>query len=98
MNQERLMKVLVAPHISEKSTQVADANRQYVFRVLPDANKAEIKGAVELMLNVKVESVQVLNVKGKNKRFGQIQGRRSGWKKAYVKLEAGQDIDFLGPQ
>lgn len=98
MNQERLMKVLVAPHVSEKSTRVADKNRQYVFKVLPDANKHEIRGAVELMFNVKVAGVQVTNVKGKNKRFGQMFGRRSDWKKAYVTLQPGNEIDFMGPE
>jgi large subunit ribosomal protein L23 len=98
MSQERLMKVLLGPHISEKTTTVADTNKQFVFKVLPDANKSEIKQAVELMLDVKVDSVQVANVKGKRKRFGQIPGRRASWKKAYVKLQAGQDLDFMGPQ
>lgn len=98
MSQERLMRVLLGPHISEKATTVADANKQFVFKVLPDASKNEIKRAVEMMLEVKVESVQVANVKGKSKRFGQIAGRRSNWKKAYVKLQAGQDLDFMGPQ
>lgn len=98
MSQERLMKVLLGPHISEKATTVADANNQFVFKVLPDANKSEIKQAVEMMLDVRVDSVQVANVKGKRKRFGQIAGRRGSWKKAYVKLQAGQDLDFMGPQ
>ncbi|MBI3771181.1 MAG: 50S ribosomal protein L23 [Gammaproteobacteria bacterium] len=96
MSKERLMKVLLAPHVSEKSAVVADTNRQFVFRVLPDANKTEIKKAVELMFDVKVDAVQVSNVKGKSKRFGQIMGRRSNWKKAYVKLQSGFDIDFAG--
>lgn len=98
MKQERLMKVLLAPHVSEKSTTVADANQQFVFKVVPDANKAEIKKAVELLFEVKVDTVQVLNVKGKRKRFGQVAGRRADWKKAYVKLQPGQDIDFMGAQ
>lgn len=98
MKKERLMKVLLAPHISEKSTTVADANQQFVFKVLPDANKLEIKKAVELMFEVKVDSVQVSNVKGKRKRFGQVPGRRADWKKAYVKLQPGQDLDFMGAQ
>ena len=98
MSKQRLMKVLLAPHVSEKSTSAADANQQFVFKVLPDANKFEIKKAVELMFDVKVDSVQVSNVKGKNKRFGQIAGRRADWKKAYVKLQPGQDIDFMGAQ
>ncbi len=98
MSKERLMKVLLAPHVSEKSAIAADTNRQFVFRVLPDANKAEIKDAVELLFEVKVDRVQVSNVKGKQKRFGQIQGRRASWKKAYVTLQEGHDIEFMGPQ
>ena len=99
MSRERLMKVLLGPHISEKTTGIADAHNQFVFKVLPDATKAEIKQAVELMLDVKVDSVQVANVKGKSKRFSQMLGRRSDWKKAYVKLQEGQDLgEFMGPQ
>jgi large subunit ribosomal protein L23 len=98
MKKERLMKVLLAPHISEKATIAADSSQQFVFKVMPSANKLEIKKAVELMFDVKVDSVQVANVKGKNKRFGQIAGRRADWKKAYVKLQPGQDIDFMGAQ
>jgi large subunit ribosomal protein L23 len=96
MNQERLMKVLVAPLISEKSARLADANNQVGFRVLPDASKPEIRAAVEKLFNVTVTNVQVANMKGKVKRFGQITGRRSDWKKAYVTLAEGQDIDFMG--
>ncbi len=98
MSNERLMKVLLAPHVSEKAAVAADANRQFVFKVLPDANKAEIKGAVEKLFEVKVENVQVSNVKGKKKRFGQVQGRRANWKKAYVTLQEGHDIELMGPQ
>ena len=96
MNQERLMKVLLTPHISEKTTTMADSNNQIAFKVLPDATKPEIKKAVEMMFNVKVAAVQTANVKGKKKRFSQSVGRRSDWKKAYVTLEEGHDIDFLG--
>lgn len=96
MNEERLMKVLLAPHVSEKSTMAADKNRQYVFRVVRDASKPEIKQAVERMFEVQVEGVQLLNVKGKEKRFGRMSGRRPSWKKAYVTLKPDQDIDFLG--
>lgn len=96
MNQERLMRVLLAPHISEKSTQLADSSSQHVFRVLPDATKDEIKAAVEQLFNVKVARVRTLNMRGKKKRFGAFVGRRNHWKKAYVTLEAGQDIDFAG--
>ncbi len=98
MNQERLMNVLLEPRVTEKSTQLADSNRQFTFKVIKDATKAEVKGAVELLFEVKVESVQLMNVKGKSKRFGQRQGRRSDWKKAYVKLKEGFDIDFMGAQ
>ena len=94
MNQERLMKVLLAPHITEKASIAAESNQQIVFKVATDANKTEIKKAVELLFEVEVDSVQVANVKGKRKRFGQIQGRRNGYKKAYVKLKAGSEIDF----
>jgi len=98
MNQERLMKVLLAPHISEKTARAADADKQFAFRVISDATKPEIKRAVELMFDVKVDAVQVSNVKGKEKRFGKTIGRRSDWKKAYVKLQPGHDIDFMGAQ
>ncbi|MCK5335069.1 MAG: 50S ribosomal protein L23 [Gammaproteobacteria bacterium] len=96
MNEERLMQVLLSPHISEKTTAAADALNQHTFRVTTDATKSEIKQAVEKMFNVKVAKVQVVNVKGKSKRFGQRLGRRSDWRKAYVALEAGQDIEFAG--
>jgi large subunit ribosomal protein L23 len=96
MNQERLMTLLLAPRISEKSQTVADRHNQMVFKVVKDATKPEIKHAVELMFDVKVKAVTVANVKGKRKRFGKFQGQRSDWKKAYVTLAAGQEIDFLG--
>jgi large subunit ribosomal protein L23 len=96
MNQERLMQVLLAPHISEKATVAADAANQHVFKVATDATKTEIKQAVEKLFNVKVANVQVVNVKGKSKRFGQRLGKRSDWRKAYIALEAGHDIDFAG--
>ena len=94
INQERLMSVLLAPQISEKATHVADKNEQVIFRVATDATKPEIKAAVELMFNVRVESVQVACVKGKVKRSGRILGRRNDWKKAYVSLATGQEINF----
>lgn len=97
MNEERLMSILVAPHVSEKSTRLADASNQVAFRVRTDARKPEIKRAVEKMFNVEVESVSVLNVKGKSKGFARNRGRRSDWRKAYVRLKPGHDIDFLGP-
>ncbi len=93
-SQERLMKVLLAPQISEKATYVADKNEQVIFRVAPDATKPEIKAAVELMFKVSVDDVKVANVKGKVKRMGRYVGRRNDWKKAYVCLAAGQEINF----
>ncbi len=93
-NQDRLMQVLLAPQVSEKSTYVADKNEQVVFRVVESATKPEIKAAVELLFKVQVESVQVANVKGKKKRFGKMMGRRKNWKKAYVCLKPGQEINF----
>ena len=98
MNLERLSKVLVAPHISEKSTRVADAHKQFVFTVARTATKAEVKQAVEKLFNVKVGDVRVCNVKGKTKRFGAMMGRRVHRKKAYVTLQAGYDLDFAGAQ
>ena len=95
MNEERLLKILLAPHVSEKATRVAEQHNQIVFKVARDAAKLEIKDAVELLFKVKVKGVTVVNVKGKRKRFGAIQGRRSDWKKAYVSLEAGHEIDFM---
>jgi large subunit ribosomal protein L23 len=97
-SQERLMKVLVAPQISEKATFVADKNEQVVFRVATDATKPEIKAAVEMMFKVNVNSVQVANVKGKVKRTGRFVGRRNNWKKAYVCLAAGQEINFAASE
>jgi large subunit ribosomal protein L23 len=98
MNTERLSRVLIGPVVSEKSTRVADQSRQMIFKVLPDASKPEICKAVETMFDVKVAAVQVSNVKGKVKRFGQTLGRRSDWKKAYVTLAEGSDIDFVGAE
>ena len=95
---DRLMNVVLAPVVSEKSTFVADKNRQYVFRVLDAATKPEIKAAVELMFKIKVDSVKVLNVKGKKRRFGRIEGRRRSWKKAYVRVAEGQEINFAATE
>ena len=96
VNQYQLANVLQAPIISEKSTFVAEKSNTVVFKVLKSATKKQVKGAVESMFNVEVESVQVLNVIGKEKRFGRSLGRRSDWKKAYVKLKPGHDIQFSG--
>jgi len=98
MNQERLMTVLVGPHVSEKSSLVAEKHNQICFKVRRDSTKKEIAQAVEMMFEVKVENVQVSNVRGKIKRFGQTLGKRADWKKAYVTLAEGHDIDFLGAE
>ncbi|MBL4864926.1 MAG: 50S ribosomal protein L23 [Pseudomonadales bacterium] len=96
MSEERSYQIILSPHISEKATIVADQNNQFIFKVATDATKPEIKKAVEMLFSVKVKSVQTTNVKGKQKKFGRTVGRRSSWKKAYVGLEAGHDIDFSG--
>ena len=95
---ERLMNVVLAPVVSEKSTRVADKNRQYVFRVADSATKPEVKAAIELLFKTKVQSVTVLNVHGKEKGFGRFMGRRRNWKKAYVRLAAGQEINFAATE
>jgi large subunit ribosomal protein L23 len=93
-NAERLMTVLLAPVVSEKGTFIADKYEQVVFRVMQNATKPEVKAAVELMFKVEVEGVQIANIKGKKKRFGTHGGRRRNWKKAYVSLKPGQEINF----
>ena len=95
---DRLMNVVLAPVVSEKSTRVADKNRQYVFRVADSATKPQVKAAIELLFKTKVQSVTVLNVRGKEKRFGRFMGRRRNWKKAYVRLAAGQEINFAATE
>jgi large subunit ribosomal protein L23 len=94
-NEERLMQVILAPVISEKATYVADKHEQVTFRVARDASKPEIKAAVEMLFKVQVNEVKVANVKGKAKRFGRFNGRRDNWKKAYVCLKPGQEINFV---
>ncbi len=92
--QDRLLQVILAPQITEKATHVADKHQQIAFKVRTDATKPEIKAAVELMFKVEVEAVTVANVKGKEKRAGRVMGRRKDWKKAYVSLKPGQEINF----
>ena len=94
MNQDRLMKVLLAPVVSEKATMMAEKNNQVAFRVIQDATKAEVKAAVELLFKVEVEAVNMINIAGKQKRFGRFMGRRNNTRKAYVCLKAGQEINF----
>lgn len=94
MNQERIYQIILGPVVSEKATAAAEASSQVVLKVLPDATKLEIKKAVQALFDVKVENVSVSNVKGKTRRTRTGLGKRSDWKKAYVRLEQGQDIDF----
>lgn len=94
VSEERLLQVLLAPLVSEKAARVADLSKQFAFRVVSDANKQEVKQAVEKLFQVEVASVQMLNTKGKQKNFGRIRGKRSSWKKAYVGLKPGFDINF----
>ena len=96
MNENRMYQVLLSPHISEKSAMAAEMAGRHTFKVAQDASKLEIKRAVEKLFSVKVESVQVLNVKGKTKRFGAVMGRQNDWKKAVVKLREGDDLNFVG--
>jgi large subunit ribosomal protein L23 len=93
--QERLMQVILAPQVSEKATMVADKYQQVVLRVVGSATKPEVKAAVEMLFKVEVAGVQIANVKGKQKRSGKMQGRRKDWKKAYVSLKPGQELNFM---
>lgn len=97
-SEERLLNILMAPQISEKATFVAEKNEQVIFRVASDATKPEVKAAVEMLFKVTVENVQISVVKGKQKRFGKFSGRRSDWKKAYVCLAPGQEINFASSE
>jgi large subunit ribosomal protein L23 len=94
MKEERLLQVILAPVISEKATMLADKREQVIFRVATTATKPEIKAAVELLFKVQVKAVTVLNVKGKTKRFGRFNGSRASWKKAFVCLQPGQELNF----
>ncbi|MCP5145996.1 MAG: 50S ribosomal protein L23 [Gammaproteobacteria bacterium] len=98
MNIERMHKILVEPRLTEKASRVADAHRQFVFKVLRDATKPEIKTAVENLFKVEVESVQTLNVRARNKTSGRSTGGRPAWKKAFVKLKEGHDINLMGAE
>lgn len=96
MNEQRLYQVILAPHISEKTAIAAEMEERHTFRVANDASKLEVRKAVEKLFDVNVKSVQIVNVRGKTKRFGAAEGKRSDWKKAIVRLAEGQDIDFTG--
>jgi large subunit ribosomal protein L23 len=97
-DRERLMQVLLGPHVSEKATSVAESGNQVVFKVRTDATKTDVRRAVELLFEVKVERVSVVRIPAKKKRFGQRPGARAAWKKAYVRLAPGQDINFMGAE
>lgn len=97
-HRERLMQVLLGPHVSEKATGLAEKGNQVVFKVRRDATKSDVRQAVELLFEVKVERVAVVRVPAKAKRFGQRAGTRQAWKKAYVRLAPGQDINFMGAE
>ena len=96
MNDQRIMNILLGPHITEKAAIVGESNNQYVFRVASNATKPEVKQAVQKLFEVDVDAVRVVNVKGKTKRTGNRLGQRKNWKKAYVRVKAGQTIDFAG--
>ncbi|WP_119328268.1 50S ribosomal protein L23 [Cysteiniphilum halobium] len=98
MNQERLLKVLLSPHVTNKAYEVAERSSYVVFKVATDATKKEIKKAVEMLFEVQVEDVKTVNVKGKARRFGRIEGRTKDWKKAYIRLQEGHDINFIGAE
>jgi large subunit ribosomal protein L23 len=98
MNSERLTKIILGPVVAEKATRVAEKHNQVVLKVLPNANKLEIKKAVEILFEAQVESVTTTNVKGKTKRTGRIMGKRNDWKKAYITLAEGTDINFVGSE
>ena len=98
MNQERILSVLLAPHVTEKAALLAENSEQYVFKVVPTATKPEVKEAVEELFGVKVQSVNMINIKGKRKVFRGRKGQRNGVRKAIVRLVAGQEIDFAAAE
>lgn len=98
MNQERLYKVILSPHISEKASVVGEKQNEYIFEVAKDATKSEIKDAIEFLFNTKVKAVRVVNVPAKKRTFRNIEGRKKGWKKAYISLLADQKLDIIGAQ
>lgn len=98
MNQERLLKVILSPHISEKTTVAAEKRNEYVFHVIESATKSEVKDAIQLLFNAKVKAVRIVNVREKKKIFKGIEGKHKGWKKAYVTLQSDQKLDLMGAQ
>lgn len=98
MNQERLLKVILTPHISEKAATGMEVRNEYVFEVAESASKPEVKDAIEFLFNTKVKSVRIVNVRAKKKLFRGVEGARKGWKKAYITLQADQKLDIIGAQ
>lgn len=98
MNQERLLQIIISPHVSEKATLTTDKNNEYVLEVETSATKPEIKNAVELLFNTKVKAVRIVNVRAKTKTFRGFEGKRKAWKKAYVTLHAGQKLEMINMQ
>lgn len=98
MNEERLLKIILSPHVSEKAARGTEKRGEYVFEVASDATKPEVKKAIEQLFKTQVKAVRIMNVATKPRRFGQVQGRSKAWKKAYVTLEAGQQINIAGAQ
>lgn len=98
MNQERLLQIILSPHVSEKATIGLEKRNEYVFQVVNDATKSEVKDAIEFLFNTKVKAVRVVNVRPKQKMFRGFEGKRKGWKKAYITLQAGQKLDIIGAQ
>jgi len=98
MNQERLLKIIIAPHVSEKTTLMAEKRNEHVFKVLDDATKPEIKDAIEFLFTTKVKSVRIIKVKAKKRLFRGIEGKKKSWKKAYITLQADQKLDLVGAQ
>lgn len=98
MNQERLLNVILAPHVSEKTARASEKHNEYAFRVVKGATKPEVKNAVEQLFNTKVETVRIVNVRAKTKQFKQVEGKKKGWRKAYVTLQKDQKLDIMGAQ
>jgi large subunit ribosomal protein L23 len=96
MKQERLMKIILTPHVSEKTTIASEKNNEYAFHVIDDARKQEVEDAISLLFNVKVKKVRIVNVRPKTKMFRGVEGKRKSWKKAYVTLQSDQKLDMVG--
>lgn len=98
MNQERLYKIVLSSHVSEKATIASEKRNEYVFRVTEDATKPEVKDAIEFLFNAKVKAVRIVKVRAKQKMFRGAEGKRKKWKKAYITLQSDQKLDIIGSQ